>query len=80
MKTKFFLLLIPVFLFFSKISAQGCLIDGMTFSTQGQIDSFAIQYPGCTKILGVSPFGKVLRETLPTLMVYRKLIPLAETC
>lgn len=35
-----------------KMNAQGCLPGEYTFKTQGQIDSFAIQYPGCTKILG----------------------------
>jgi len=31
---------------------QSCLSDGITFTTQEQIDSFAINYPGCTEILG----------------------------
>ncbi|MBK8549277.1 MAG: hypothetical protein IPL63_18605 [Saprospiraceae bacterium] len=52
MKKYHFLLLIAPLLFIGKLSAQGCLPAGLTFSTQGQIDSFAIQYPGCTKILG----------------------------
>ena len=29
-----------------------CLPDGITFSTQEQIDSFQTDYPGCTEILG----------------------------
>ena len=32
---------------------QSCLPDGITFSTQAQIDSFQINYPGCTEIEGV---------------------------
>ena len=32
--------------------AQGCLPEGITFTTQEQIDSFAINYPGCTEIEG----------------------------
>lgn len=32
--------------------AQPCLPDGITFTTQSQIDSFPINYPGCTEIEG----------------------------
>jgi hypothetical protein len=32
--------------------AQNCLPEGITFTTQTQVDSFAINYPGCTEILG----------------------------
>ena len=32
--------------------AQGCLPEGITFSFQSQIDSFAINYPNCTEIEG----------------------------
>ena len=32
--------------------AQSCLPEGITFTTQAQIDSFAISYPGCTIIEG----------------------------
>lgn len=32
--------------------AQSCLPDGITFTTQAQIDSFQINYPGCTEIEG----------------------------
>jgi hypothetical protein len=37
---------------FSGIYAQSCLPDGVTFTTQTQIDSFPIQYPNCTAIEG----------------------------
>ena len=42
------------FCFFSfTINAQqSCLPDGITFNTQEQIDSFAVDYPGCTEIEG----------------------------
>ena len=33
-------------------SAQGCLPEGITFETQAQIDSFQINYPGCSVIEG----------------------------
>lgn len=32
--------------------SQSCLPDGITFTTQSQIDSFPINYPGCTEIGG----------------------------
>ncbi|MCF8368720.1 MAG: hypothetical protein K9G76_06730 [Bacteroidales bacterium] len=32
--------------------SQYCLPEGITFSTQAQIDSFQVNYPGCTAILG----------------------------
>jgi len=37
----------PVLLF-----AQTCLPEGINFTTQAQIDSFQINYPGCTEIGG----------------------------
>ncbi|MBC8465651.1 T9SS type A sorting domain-containing protein [bacterium] len=33
-------------------SSQGCLPEGITFTTQNQIDSFQINHPGCTEIEG----------------------------
>ncbi len=36
---------------------QSCLPDGITFTTQGQIDSFSINYPGCTEIGGDVTIG-----------------------
>jgi hypothetical protein len=44
-------LIICLNLTFQGIS-QSCLPEGITFTTQGQIDSFQVNYPGCTKILG----------------------------
>ena len=32
--------------------SQSCLPEGITFTTQNQIDSFQVNYPGCTEILG----------------------------
>ena len=34
------------------ISSQSCLDEGITFTTQAQIDSFQNNYPGCTEIEG----------------------------
>jgi len=50
---KFFYFLLVATLFLCNQSfAQTCLPDGITFSTQQQIDDFAANYPGCTEILG----------------------------
>ncbi len=32
--------------------SQPCFTDGITFSTQEQIDNFQINYPNCTEIEG----------------------------
>jgi hypothetical protein len=37
---------------FGTISSQSCLPEGITFTTQGAIDSFSMNYPGCTVIEG----------------------------
>lgn len=34
------------------IISQPCLPQGIVFTTQGQIDSFQVNYPGCTEITG----------------------------
>ena len=40
-------------LFTFYLNAQSpCLPEGITFTTQEQIDSFQINYPGCTEIEG----------------------------
>ncbi len=31
---------------------QGCLPDGISFTTQAEIDNFQTNYPGCTEIEG----------------------------
>ena len=33
-------------------SGQGCLPEGIAFTTQEQIDNFQTDYPGCTEIFG----------------------------
>ena len=45
------LLLVGLLLSFTA-SSQGCLPNGITFTTQNQIDSFPINFPGCTEIEG----------------------------
>jgi len=47
-----FALLIPAFL-----TSQPCLPEGITFTTQAQIDSFQINYPNCTEIEGNIDIG-----------------------
>lgn len=49
---KHLILFISIFLFSSHGIAQHCLTDGIVFKTQGQIDSFPINYPNCTIIDG----------------------------
>jgi hypothetical protein len=47
---------LPILLFslfsFSSAVAQNCLPNGITFTTQSQIDNFHLNYPGCTQIIG----------------------------
>ncbi len=49
-------ILIPTFLILFIVSYSGftqpCTITIDTISRQGQIDSFNIKYPGCTKVAG----------------------------
>ena len=51
MKIRTLLLTLICLSFHSQISLAQCP-DNITFSTQGQIDSFQINYPGCTEIMG----------------------------
>ena len=41
-----------VLLAINSANAQGCLPEGIYFGSQAQVDSFQINYPGCTKIEG----------------------------
>jgi hypothetical protein len=49
---KIILFIALVAISYSKALPQGCLPDGIEFTTQSQIDSFQINYPNCTEILG----------------------------
>jgi hypothetical protein len=51
MKNLIFLLAL-VAISYSIVFSQGCLPEGITFEYQEQIDSFQINYPGCTEIEG----------------------------
>ncbi len=48
------LFLLPAFLLLSQtiLFSQGCLPEGITFTTQEQINNFQTNYPGCTEIEG----------------------------
>ena len=48
---KLFLFVPLLIIIHSNAFAQGCLPEGITFTTQEQIDNFQINYPGCTEIL-----------------------------
>ena len=41
----------------SIVFSQGCLPEGITFTTQEQIDNFQTNYPGCTEIEGSVVIG-----------------------
>lgn len=49
---KLTLLIILAFIIQATVSSQSCLPEGITFTTQVQIDSFQSTYPGCTEIGG----------------------------
>jgi hypothetical protein len=49
---KLILIIAAVAISHATVSAQGCLPEGITFTTQSQIDNFQINYPGCTQIEG----------------------------
>ncbi|MCK4678833.1 MAG: T9SS type A sorting domain-containing protein [Bacteroidales bacterium] len=46
------LIIFILFLFYGTASPQSCLPEGITFTTQEQIDNFQTNYPGCTEIEG----------------------------
>ena len=55
MKRGLIYLLLSIILMMSgyiKLDAQPCLPEGITFTTQSQIDSFPINYPNCDTIAG----------------------------
>lgn len=49
---KLLFILIAIFLFQLLTVSQPCLPEGITFTTQEQVDSFQINYPNCTEIDG----------------------------
>lgn len=49
---KFAFLIAAFFLIQSVVHTQSCLPEGITFTTQAQIDSFPVNYPGCSNIEG----------------------------
>ena len=46
------LIIFILFLIYGTASPQSCLPEGITFSTQEEIDNFKNNYPGCTEIEG----------------------------
>lgn len=51
MRATFFTLVFP-FLFCLNGQSQNCLPNGISFTTQAEIDNFSVNYPGCTVIEG----------------------------
>ncbi|MEE4258450.1 MAG: T9SS type A sorting domain-containing protein [Bacteroidales bacterium] len=45
------------------VHAQGCLPEGITFTTQEQIDNFQSENPGCTEIEGNVIVGRITEST-----------------
>jgi len=54
---KLFLFVTLLSIFYSNVFSQGCLPEGITFTTQEQIDNFQTNYPGCTEIEGYLKIG-----------------------
>ncbi len=53
MKCSTLILLLTLTIFFnSSLPAQSCLPNGISFTTQSQVDNFKANYPGCTIIEG----------------------------
>ncbi|MCK4568889.1 MAG: T9SS type A sorting domain-containing protein [Bacteroidales bacterium] len=49
-----------------RVFSQSCLPEGITFTTQSQIDSFPILYPNCTEIEGeVKISGSSIKNLVP---------------
>jgi hypothetical protein len=49
---KLFLTATLLSIIYSNVFSQGCLPEGITFTSQEQIDNFQTNYPGCTEIEG----------------------------
>ena len=49
---KSILFILLTFIIQTEVFSQSCLPDGITFSTQSEIDSFQTNYPNCTEIEG----------------------------
>lgn len=49
------------------VAAQGCLSEGVTFTTQEEINSFASRYPDCSRILGHVVIQEAERGSITTL-------------
>jgi hypothetical protein len=63
------LFLLPTFLLlnYTILFSQGCLPEGITFSTQEEIDNFQINYPGCTEIEGDVIIGNLYGSNISNL-------------
>jgi len=49
---RFALFIVLAIISLANLLSQSCLPQGIIFTTQAQIDSFQINYPGCTEIEG----------------------------
>jgi len=54
---KVLLIILSIFTFQNFLNSQSCLPEGITFLSQAQVDSFPINYPGCSEIEGFVTIG-----------------------
>ena len=59
---KLILLIAAVVIGHTTVFSQGCLPEGITITSQAQIDSFQINYPGCTEIEGDVMIGGMFHD------------------
>ena len=52
MKTLKLIICIFYIVIVSPLTSQSCLSGGIIFNNQAEVDAFAINYPGCTEIMG----------------------------
>ena len=58
---KIYLFIVCAFLIQASVKPQPCLPEGITFTTQAQIDNFQSNYPGCTEIEGnITIYGNAI--------------------
>ena len=58
MKNITLILIVLLVCIHSGVISQSCLPEGITFTTQQQIDNFQLDYPGCTEIEGDVQIGE----------------------
>ena len=70
---RIFLIFSALFLVYGPLLSQSCLPEGITFTTQEEIDSFQVNFPGCTMIEGNTEISGENINNLNGLMVLNSL-------